>query len=381
MTCKFLEGAGLKTRSDHSDIFANCIRYTSARLALAVSAVLAGISASGAQQTYSEICDASAAVAIGEAHVLVAHDEAFDDEGDVLYLYRNDGRDLADGQAEPLKTFSLKDHLQVHGDKESDIEGAARVGDRVFWITSHGRNGKGKIKKNRYHLFATDITGSASETDVSFAGGYAGLAVDMQEPANWTSPDSELTKNTIDVLKASLQLDDEKKKRLRPKKDGLNIEGLAALPDGSGLLIGLRNPVPDGKALVLNLSNADDLVGGQADAARFAAPVLLDLGGRGIRSMDHVPAVDGFLIVAGPVNDESSFKLFKWSGDPEGKVDEVLEFRQSTGVNPEALVAYDDGKRIQILHDEGSRLAGGTECKKLSRKGRSFSDQWYVVNQ
>lgn len=326
------------------------------------------------QQVYSEICDASAAVAIDPAHFLVAHDE-----GDTLYLFRNDGFALTDGQVQPLKTFDFKTELQIQNNKESDIEGAAKVDNRVFWITSHGRNKKGKIRKNRYRLFATDIVGTSSKTDLLFFGAYANLAVDIQKPENWRVPQSEVTLRSIESLIASLRLDEKKVKSLKPKKDGLNIEALAALPDKSGLLIGLRNPVPDGNALIIPLLNANELVGGEADSAKFGQPIFLNLRGRGIRSMDYVPAIDAFLIVAGPIDDESSFKLFKWSGTPEAKLIEIENFHQSPGVNPEALIAYEEGRRIQVLYDEGSRVTGGVKCKDMQKTSRSFADQWYVI--
>ena len=31
------------------------------------------------------------------------------------------------------------------------------MGDRIYWITSHGRNKDGKERPNRYAFFATDI--------------------------------------------------------------------------------------------------------------------------------------------------------------------------------------------------------------------------------
>lgn len=327
-----------------------------------------------AQQIYSEICDASAAVAIDAAHFLVAHDEE-----EVLYLYRNDGFGHVNGKKEPLKRFNLKNGLQIYNERESDIEGAAKIDKRVFWITSHGRNKKGKFRKNRYRLFATDIENSGLKTDIRFVGFYSNLAVDLLNVDNWRSPESEGVRLTIEALEAATQLDMEKVKSLAPKKSGLNIEALAALPDNSGLLIGLRNPVPNGKALIIPLLNPNELLSVSEAKAKFGNPISLDLGGRGIRSMDYVSAIDRFVIVAGPINDETSFRLFRWSGTPEAKTIDFEEIQFSKGVSPEALVAYETGKRVQVIHDEGSRENGGVECKKADKGSRSFSDQWYVV--
>jgi len=162
-----------------------------------------------AQQKYSEICDASAAVAIDEAHFLVANDEE-----DVLYLYRNDGFSDPKGKAEPLRRFDLKNDLQIVNDRESDIEGAAKIDKRVFWITSHGRNKKGKFRKNRYRLFGTDVENTDSGTDIEFVGFYSNLAIDLLEVDNWRSPESEAVRFTIEALEAATQLDMEKVKLL-----------------------------------------------------------------------------------------------------------------------------------------------------------------------
>ena len=221
--------------------------------------------------------------------------------------------------------------------------------------------------------------GKAVQTEVQFVGSYGNFAVDVLESENWRSSDSEITQLAIEALNAALRLDEKKVKSLAPKKNGLNIEALAALPDKSGFLIGLRNPVPNGNALVIPLLNPNEIVGAGAVKAKFGEPISLDLGGRGIRSMDYISAIDAFLIIGGPIDDESSFRLFKWSGTPEAQLVDIEKLHHSEGVNPEVLIAYGEGKRIQVLHDEGSRENVGVKCKDADKQSRSFSDQWYVV--
>jgi len=145
------------------------------------------------------------------------------------------------------------------------------------------------------------------------------------------------------------------------------------------LLIGLRNPVPDGKALIIPLLNPNELLGVGEAKAKFGNSISLDLGGRGIRSMDYVSAIDAFVIVAGPIDEETSFRLFIWSGTPEAKTIDFDEIQSSKGVSPEALVAYETSKRVQVIHDEGSRDIDGVECKDAAIESQKFSDQWYVV--
>ena len=66
------------------------------------------------------------------------------------------------------------------GDKESDLEAAAAVGTRVYWIGSHGRNAKGKPRPERQRFFATDIDPAAQPPGVAPAGTpYRGLLDDL----------------------------------------------------------------------------------------------------------------------------------------------------------------------------------------------------------
>ncbi|HEX8179851.1 MAG TPA: hypothetical protein VF525_09945, partial [Pyrinomonadaceae bacterium] len=102
--------------------------------------------------TYAGMCDGSAAAALDEQTFVVASDEATLKQGptpqrNVLGVYRID-----QGGA-PLQTVDLSAALAPEPNNpaqhdpehvEADIEGAARIGDRIYWITSHGHNSKGK---------------------------------------------------------------------------------------------------------------------------------------------------------------------------------------------------------------------------------------------
>lgn len=89
-------------------------------------------------------CDASAAVRVGaESQFVTASDE-----DDILRLY--------DSRQPGLPSFSCDLTTFLEPDdstKEPDIEGAARIGDRVYWITSHGRD-KAGVEQERF--FAHD---------------------------------------------------------------------------------------------------------------------------------------------------------------------------------------------------------------------------------
>ena len=199
-------------------------------LALTLFAVAAPGAPASAVMTYRGLCDASAAVALDADHFVVAGDE-----DNTLRVYRR-------GRPEPVGHAPLAAFLGS-GDKESDLEAAAAVGKRIYWIASHGRNSKGKLRPDRQRFFATDIDPSAKPPGVTPAGTpYRDLLDDLAAAQTLVG----------------LRLGDAA--QLAPEAPGgLNIEGLAAMPDGS-LLIGFRNPVPNGRALLVPLLNPAELV-------------------------------------------------------------------------------------------------------------------------
>ena len=134
--------------------------------------VAAGLPAySGAQQivTYSGPCDASAAVALDAAYFVVG-----DDERNTLHVYRQ-------GQAQAVGSLDLSKFLATAADEESDIEGAAAIGTRIYWITSHGRNSKGKARPSRQRFFATEVLPGQPPTLKPVGQAYVDLLRDMTE--------------------------------------------------------------------------------------------------------------------------------------------------------------------------------------------------------
>src|SRR5262245_32245849 len=112
---------------------------------LTVGAHAASLSA---PTTYRGMCDASAAVSLNTDLFVVANDE-----DNILRVYHRQPGGM------PSAAFDLTSFLRI-GKKspEADIEGSATIGDRVYWITSHGRNAKGKNAPNRERFFATTFT-------------------------------------------------------------------------------------------------------------------------------------------------------------------------------------------------------------------------------
>jgi hypothetical protein len=292
-----------------------------------------------ADLTFTGACDASAAIRSAKG-LAVANDE-----DDVIRPYV-----LSGNQPQASAGVSLEDHLaQEKPRKEADLEGAAAVGDRVYWIASHGRDSKGKPEVERQVLFATDLElkplGSAYKSLLNSL---------LKQDKDWKVG---LGKPIGEIGKADPSL--------APEREGLNIEGLGylpAAPDGSraaSLLIGLRNPRdPDDQALVIPVLNAEELVIGKAEP-RLGKPIPLQLDGLGIRDLAWSDAADAMLIVAGTQNDTPDFRLFSWSGKEEERpklLDRIDE------LNPEAVVAW-DAQRVLLLSDDGDRLVPSSEAE------------------
>jgi hypothetical protein len=304
---------------------------------LAILAMLAQRAGAYGIESYGGICDASAAIALDREHFVVA-----DDERNTLRIYRR-------GTRAAVSSLDLASFLGTASGKESDLEGAAAIGSRLYWISSHGRNKDGKERKERYRFFATDIDASKTPPSLVPAGKpYTRLLEDLLASA---------------PLRTYLK---EAASRAPEAPGGLNIEGLASTPDGK-LLIGFRNPLPAQKALLVPLENPQAVLGGQE--AKFGAPVLLDLGGRGIRSIERVGS--SYLVVAGPPADSGTFALLRWSG----KVNEPPSpfGNASLGdLRPEVLFAVPGSDAVQVLSDDGGVVTRGAACKDQDAAQQSF---------
>ena len=272
--------------------------------------------------------DGSAAADVGDGFFVDATDE--DNE---FRLYDVTGR-VAFKKLDVGVEAAVKSALGVENIEECDLEGAAKIGDLIFWIGSHGRNKNAEEKKERQVLFATKLTGSGKDAKLEIAGKvYTKLLDDLvNDPA-------------------LAQFDLGKAATLAPKDEGaLNIESLAA--DGDKLWIGFRNPKSKG-ALLVPLLNPTEIIK-EGARAKLGEPVTLKLGELGVRDM--VAWDDSFLIIAGDSIDRYALgakpsRVFLWKPGTESK-DIGVDFGD---LNPEAIVIMGDGDntRILILSDDG----------------------------
>lgn len=288
------------------------------------------------ERVYRGACDGSAAVMLNDRVFASVYDE-----DNVIRLFPITG-----GQ-QSAQLDSVGTHLGI-GDDESDLEGAARIGDRIYWIGSMGENDDGEAKPERRRFFATDISGpdrlalAGSQPEAQSERLFrAILAAPALQDFNLPAAAQEATKTAA----------------------GLNIEGLAATRSG-GLIIGFRGPLSpldppgDRRAIVVTLTNPGEVIAGRPP--QFENGGTVRLGDRGIRSIEYVPTTGDYLILAGPVDAAPNFALFRWSGNlAEDPVQLQVNLEE---LNPESLALLPDG-RLLVLSDDGEVRVGERKCK------------------
>ncbi len=320
-------------------------------LGLAALASIAGAQVLGAHEVKSTteffgVCDASAAVALDAHRFLLGGDE---DSKLRLYDLRQPGP--------PRQIFDLAPALELdRKSPETDLEAAVRVGNRVYWIGSHGRNLNGKERASRQRFFATRVEITADGFDVHLDGRpYKDLLLDLEA-------DARLRPFRLSAASQKAPKDN----------GGLAIEGLCDTPDGH-LLIGFRNPIHEGRALVVPLLNPDGVLAGER--ARLGDPLALDLGGLGVR--DFVRDGARYIVIGGPFGSGGRFRFYEWGGP--GTEPTVLDWKAPKKWSPEGLVLFPEAwpERIFVLSDDGTREVNDCECKLLPDPAqRRFRTGW-----
>ncbi len=284
--------------------------------------------------TFRGMCDASAAVSLTPDLFAVANDE-----DNILRVYSRKAGGL------PSQSFDMTSFLRI-GKKspEADIEGSAVIGDNVFWITSHGRNAKGKDSPNRERFFATSFT----------------ITNDIVKMVPVGKPYPKLLDDLVREPKLA-RFNLAAASQRAPKEPGaLNIEGLTSTPENT-LLIGFRNPIPQGKALLVPLLNANEVILGRP--ARFGDAIQLDLGGYGIRSIGRDK--DNYLIIAGSFGSDGESRAYTWKGGSDAPV--PMAGVRFPGLNPEGLAYSNERGQTDffILSDDGTLKINGEDCKRI----------------
>jgi hypothetical protein len=321
-----------------------------------------GVSLGPTPGTYRRACDGSLGVRLdGDLFV------AGNDEDQQIRVYRRG----VDGS--PEHSFDLSEQLDLSDSDEADLEDAARIGDRVYVVSSHGRTSEGELDRTRFRFFAFDIEQNTEELRLSVAGYTETLLDDLLAAANWTSPNPAV----IAAVAAAISLDQEESENLIPNVGGTTIEGLAqasAAVAPATLWLGFRNPTLAQRAILVSLLNPDAAITGVA--AHFGEAALLDLGGLGIRALAWSSQHGAVILIAGPQTTGGPFRLFKWSGVA---ADAPVAVADLTGLPsdsaPEAIITHPQSHDVQILFDQGEHVIEEEPCKDASEDARSFGDR------
>ncbi len=270
-------------------------------------------------------------------------------------------RQLSDGrfiivEDEELRPLSL---LQIHPNGAVECTAlqppVAHPGEEDFWrlddleaiavdragylyaITSHSRNSAGDERSAREKLVRFRVEG---ERVVG-----PRMVVGLRRALIAAHP----------LLAAAAEIRDVK------GRGGLNIEALEMRADQRSLMVGFRSPLLDRRAIIASIDNPAAMFE-DGEAPKIDSRLVgLDLCGNGIRGMAHVPFLDGYLVIAGPVaREQSQFGLWFWSGDADDPARQVSVpglpgFEHAEGVSP-ALV--EGRQRIIIVSDDGSAAQG-----------------------
>ena len=297
--------------------------------------------------------DGSTAEAVDANYMFIG-----DDENQTLRLYdrRRSGP--------PLAQFDFMAELGLSGQEagEVDIEGSTRVGNRLYWTGSHSHSNTGATRTNRTRFFATDLVGTGTNAQLTFAGYYAFLKTDL---TNWDAGNGHGKGSNYYGLTASGS------DNVNPKApDGFNIEGLTMAPGSTNAAyLGFRAPiVPTTNRTyalivpVLNFAALAASTNAPAGSAVFGTPIELDLYGRGIRSIEGTGT--NFLISAGNPGDTKNnypldFKLYTWTGNPADQPQQRAA--DMSGTQPEGLVElpafpWTTNSQVQVISDLGARI-------------------------
>lgn len=312
------------------------------------------------------ICDASGAVALDENRIIVG-----DDEKSFLSIYRLDNQSAEMPIPLPPAVAGSGD------DAEADIEAATIFQGRIVWITSHGRSKKGKVREDRFQLFASHRRSANGESwEQTFSAPSHALVDSIQKSKDTAYKGLQ---DSIGKLKQS--------EDLAPKKKGFNIEAMTTDKEGKRLLVGMRNPQENNDALVFEIENAQDLLDGKTAMPKLGRVMPVNLEGRGIRDMAWSPAHDTYLIAAGQVDDEAAgpgFAVFSWSGS--GRNTSRLAAFDNTiashrDFHPEAIVPLLErnggklvpSKKVLLISDDGTKkVSSGKDCKDADNDQKSF---------
>jgi hypothetical protein len=216
--------------------------------------------------------------------------------------------------------YKYLDNVRLsEGEDELDLEGIACDKNVVYVIGSHSRNKHNERKKARERVYRFELGPN----------GKLRGAVDMK------------SLREVIIKHSTLEPASHKK----PKEGGIDIEGIAV--HDVWLYAGFRGPLDRGDALVLKFRFENP--------AETAQLLTIDLGGLGVRDLTRV--ADGFLILAGPMDNATGpYQLHQWDGrgGPAGKTRRLCTIPANDGAKAEGLAVLREDQaayEFLILYD------------------------------
>lgn len=286
---------------------------------------------------------------------------------DVSGIACDDGKSLprlclvADDETQGVQVLLLKKHKLVAGDFlkltnaqydgkpiELDAEAVAFEAGHFYVIGSHGR-----ARHEDDAAEEAENNAKAAASRQLFRIKLPASAVDMKTGKVVDKADVKSSSTLATILSRQPEL---KEFYDQPLMDnGLTIEGLAVRDQR--LFIGMRGPVLGANAVVLSLNEPAAFDGSRPEPILHRLALDTDTSGkpRGVRDLARYR--DGFLVLAGPVNDPpkgtkirpGDYSVYIWDGD--SKTDQRVDLEAyGDKTKPEALLPLDgDADRVRVL--------------------------------
>lgn len=164
------------------------------------------------------------------------------------------------------------------------------------------------------------------------------------------------------------------------KQGGINIEGLSASHNGGqNLVFGFRSPLWDENFGSPQLDPAFSLKKGLAILIEMDDPIdgklvnssvtLIDLKGQGIRGIEYIPAMKGYVIISGGVEKMNEYHL--WFYDP--KSEKTVKISQDNDdfsrlCRPESVLNIPETSTLIILSEESGKACANVKFNYIKYK-------------
>lgn len=164
------------------------------------------------------------------------------------------------------------------------------------------------------------------------------------------------------------------------KSGGVNIEGLSTSHKGDERLVfGFRSPLVDehfgspilnpdfslsqGLAMLMEIDNPIETKSPKSEIT------LIDLNGQGIRGIEYIPGMKGYVIISGGVEKLNEYHL--WFYNPESKTTSKLSKEGddfSKLCRPESVLNIPESSSLTILSEESGKACSHAEFNYITYK-------------